>query len=260
MGNGFADWAGLVGQGISDTVNGAISIYNNERNIQMQRDTNAMNESLMREAWARDDTARQRMVKDLEKAGLSKWLASGASPMTSSPISLTAPKSELKGMVNGEALQHAYQNALYAEQTRKQNELIGKQAEIAQNNVEESKAKADIAKHDAEVFTNRPGVASNDPQYMKYATEILNWLRGNSKLFPSEQVQLPDGSSMDKGEKQFWQQLGILDENGNVIDVPKKKVQPLSFSDWCKQNQISLKTKDDQMRAAKLYADYKSKF
>lgn len=255
---GFGDWAGLLGQGISDTVNGAIKIFNNERNIQMQKDTNALNETLMREAWARDDTSRQRMVKDFENAGLSKWLSTGASPMASSPISLTAPKSELDGMINGEALQHAYQNALYAEQTRKQNELIGKQAEIAQNNIEESKAKAEIAKHDAEVFSNRPGVASNDPQTLKYITEILNYLRGDSKFFKNEPVTLPDGTSMDKGELQFWQKLGILDENGNIIDIPKEK--PLSFSAWCKMNQIDLSTPSNQKRASTLYNEYKSKF
>ena len=60
----------------SSAVSGGMSIFsslmNNLFNRQNIQDQNAYNERLMREGWARDDTAYQRMVNDLQNAGLSK--------------------------------------------------------------------------------------------------------------------------------------------------------------------------------------------
>lgn len=50
--------------------------------------TNNSNAALTREAWARDDTAVQRRVQDLEAAGFSKTLAAGSAAGNSAPISM----------------------------------------------------------------------------------------------------------------------------------------------------------------------------
>ena len=130
-----ADKAGQLGE-----AENATNLEIAEKNMAMQRETNALNEKLMREGWARDDTARQRMVSDLEAAGLSKWLASGASPMTSSPVSMQAPHNDYQAdyskqmeaiNMRADALSHLYGNFLNYENTKRQNVLLDKQSDIA---------------------------------------------------------------------------------------------------------------------------------
>lgn len=120
--------APLVGDIITNAVNWNIA----KENRNLTADTNAQNERLMREAWARDDNARQRMVADLEKAGLSKWLAAGASPMTSSPISLSAPQNNYKADFghSADALSHAYQNYQQLVQTDQTNKNLKAEGDI----------------------------------------------------------------------------------------------------------------------------------
>ena len=101
-----------AGAGILSDVSGAAA---NIYNIWNSEDTKARNEQFMREAWARDDSARQRMVTDLEKAGLSKWLATGASPSTSSPISLSPTHAE---GINLDAMQHMFENKMHELMTK----------------------------------------------------------------------------------------------------------------------------------------------
>lgn len=156
------------------------------KNYEAVEATNAMNEKLMREGWARDDTARQRMVADLENAGLSKWLAAGSSPMNSSPITLQAPQKQAPQQtykadysLMADALSHMYGNFLQFEQTRKQNDVLDKQGQIANEDLAIKQAEKRIKEHDANVFENRPNTASTDPSTLKYISEIVNALRGS---------------------------------------------------------------------------------
>lgn len=57
----------LLSSGITNLTNYSIA----SENKKLQEQTNAQNESLMRESWSRDDNAVQRRVADLKAAGLS---------------------------------------------------------------------------------------------------------------------------------------------------------------------------------------------
>ena len=174
--------AAAIGSAASDLsssiVNNVVNWRIAQENRNLTRETNSQNEALMREAWARDDTARQRMVKDLEAAGLSKWLAAGASPMNSSPISLTAPQNDYKANFDfGSAMDKAmaaFQNVQYMAQTEAQTKNIQDTNELLQEQIKEARSKAALAAHDVLVYNKRPDVATNDPQTAKLLAQLLN--------------------------------------------------------------------------------------
>lgn len=64
------------------------------QNLQLQRETNAQNLALQKEAWEREDNAVSRKVADLERNGLSKTLAAGSGASSSSPIRLESPQNQ----------------------------------------------------------------------------------------------------------------------------------------------------------------------
>lgn len=79
----------------------------NQRNIDLQRETNMQNEMLMRESWQRDDTAVQRRRADLEAAGLSPLLAAGSAAQNTGPISKVAPKQQYPAALRTDAVMNA---------------------------------------------------------------------------------------------------------------------------------------------------------
>lgn len=274
------DW-GALANGVNGLVGSALGFVGNmyatdktnatnkavaEQNIQMQRSTNALNEKLMREAWARDDTSRQRMVTDLENAGLSKWLAAGASPMTSSPISLESPHNDYKANYGGyaDAFNHLYSNYLQFEQTRKQNEILDKQGEIASEDLAIKEAEKRIKQHDASVLTNRQDVASTDPATLKYISEAVNLIKGQNETGKDLRGKIQAGidkagkvlsknTTKSNGEKKNFDLYTFMK---NKMSKPYKEVKPLTMSEWMALNEY--KTMDYQK--VKQYDTYVKNF
>lgn len=181
-----------VGAAVGGAVSGGMTLFSslmnnlfNKKNIERQ---NEYNERLMREAWARDDTAYQRMVRDLEAAGLSKWLATGNSPMSSSPISVDAPKYDFGGFAD--AAKHSIQGYTQLMQTKIAQEthehemdMYTAQTNKAEAEAREANARANIAEHDERVFTSRDEVASTDSYGMRWIAEAIKTLKGENRNF-----------------------------------------------------------------------------
>lgn len=238
-----------------------------EDNLQMQKDTNAQNESLMREGWARDDQSRQRMVSDLESAGLSKWLATGASPMSSSPIQLSAPQNQYKAdySMMADAMAHAYNNFMQGVQTIKQNKILDKQAEVISEDLAIKQAEKRIKEHDANVFENRPDTASTDPATLKYVSEVIKALKGERevgnlpKMDPTVlgwlEEQQNSGSIMDQIKAK------AEEEKQKTLEKIRSKQEELEKGrqEYLKKRQEIKKTKEEEKKAkeeGKSYTDF----
>ena len=83
-----------AGEVISGAINTIGSIFNNERNIDMQRENLAYQRDLQQQIFNREDTAVQRRVKDLKAAGINPLLAAGGAASSGAAVQTTAPHSD----------------------------------------------------------------------------------------------------------------------------------------------------------------------
>lgn len=144
--------AALLGGGI----NAATGYANNERNIAMQRETNQMNERLMRENWGREDNAVTRRVNDLKNAGLSPVLAAGSAAQSSAPIKMDSPNSEDWGpSATGGAMQA----------------ILGA-TQVARTNMDLKKTAAEINNIEANTEGTYQGIFSSDQNMDIQATMV----------------------------------------------------------------------------------------
>ena len=92
------EWLNPIGQ----VASGIGNLFSAGFNAVSQVQTNKLNERLTRENWARQDSAYQRQVADLEKAGLNKALAYGSGGASSStPLAMSAPRLDADSISQG---------------------------------------------------------------------------------------------------------------------------------------------------------------
>jgi len=163
------------------------------RNREFQRETNAQNESLMRESWARDDTAVQRSAADFEAAGLSRTLAAGNSASNSGPIKLESPKAS-HGVA--ESAIQGYAAATNIAQTEAQTELVKEQVNTQKAVARKTSAEAALAEEEA---------------------DIMKWARGGGS------VQWPEGTSGGGSDYAYHAKIAELRDKIHQGDIKEKE-------------------------------------
>lgn len=83
--------------GLTAATSVAADLYTAKKNLELQKETNQQNIDMLKQTWAREDTAAYRRAQDLKAAGLSPVLAAGSAASTMAPIQIKAPQIEKIG-------------------------------------------------------------------------------------------------------------------------------------------------------------------
>lgn len=163
-----------VGSTLAGTID---SIFANSKNLDLQKDNLAYQKNLQKHIFEREDSAVQRRVNDLIKAGLSPTLAAGSSAGAGSVVSTSAPqrKNNLEALT---AL--ASVKTLLAQQQRAQTE-----ADIARQQLDIGRQQLKQIKMDTSYFdkNNISPVESKmgwEQQLTNFIIGILNDWRGGA--------------------------------------------------------------------------------
>lgn len=161
------------------------NIFSTSMNYAMQEKINKLNYKMFKEAQAREDTAIQRRVKDLEAAGINRVLAAGQPAQTMPPIKLDAPKMNLKLDALGQLAQSAM-----IDKTIEENKLLQMQQKKVNADRLDKLTDYRIKKRDLGIATKRkmPFKFLND-RYTNYiyqidqkTKEVENRMRKNSSV------------------------------------------------------------------------------
>lgn len=176
---------GLLGTGIQSGINW--SVANN--NLVSQRETNALNEQLTREAWARDDNAIQRRVADLKAAGINPLYAiTGAS--TTSPISMSAPENDYK---QSNPFESAIANLMMSQQFAVQD------AQINQNNAQANYYDALAGRVSGQTDNDLISYINQGMSYLQNLDDVLTAGRQNPSIIAKTFQSIPFLSDLASG-------------------------------------------------------------
>ena len=173
----------------------------------MQKETNAQNIDMLKQSWAREDTAAYRRAQDLKSAGLSPVLAAGSAASTMAPIQIKAPQLEKVGPSLMSALGVLQMNQNIA-QSQEQIKLLREQRE---SNALENMIKL----RDYNIY-DKWGVPYTAPSRVKEIASALNAL--NEKGKPILRGGLESLLEVAP-EKTLWDQLMDKVDAQNKIDI-----------------------------------------
>lgn len=197
----------LVTGAAGGLLGGAFGYAANERNINMQRETNKENEALMRESWGREDNAIQRRVGDLKAAGLSPVLAAGQGASSSSPIKLDAPKGQDWA---GPAISGAVQNTLAAAQVARTDVDLERTAAETNNIKQNTRSTQQNMEQELMMNAFKSKAIS--------AETYRNWVEGQRKRYELERDKKYNLSERSSGEAKKAQDLA---EGVDLLVNPK---------------------------------------
>lgn len=158
--------------GLTAATSVAADVYTAKKNLEMQKETNAQNIDMLKQSWAREDTAAYRRAQDLKSAGLSPVLAAGSAATTMAPIQIKAPQLEKVGPSLISALGVLQMNQNIA-QSQEQIKLIREQR---QSNAVENMIKL----RDYNIY-DKWGVPYTAPSRVKEIASALNALNDKGK-------------------------------------------------------------------------------
>ena len=139
-----------IGSIVGGVIDGVTSIWNNERNIDMQQQNLEYQKQLQQQIFNREDTAVQRRAKDLKAAGMNPLLAAGGAASSGAAVQTTAPHSDAPNVVANILAMRRQQTDI--SMTKAQQELINEQREGV-------KKENELKQKTIDWYDDHPGVA-----------------------------------------------------------------------------------------------------
>lgn len=191
--SGIGGAFGLIGQNNANAANEKI----NAQNIAFQRETNAKNESLMREQWGREDNAVQRRANDLQKAGISPLLAAGSAAGAGSVVAQTAPRSNqvVQQSGIGRALEMAINGltaGMMTQKTLADIQYQQQQYDLGMKNIELGKTRNDISWNQLGIDQQRVHI-ENTVKLLENQIKMYDLEKAKSQNRGTSQSQSPIG-------------------------------------------------------------------
>lgn len=153
---GFFNGILNIGSGFIDS---AVNLFNNERNLDYQKENLRYHKQLQQQIFQREDTAVQRRAADLAAAGMNPLLAAGGAASSGQAVQTSAPQSNLKFNFADTAMM-LHRMRIDNSMTKAQQELLRENANIASKQSQLLDLQIDWYKNHPEYAPNAPVIES----------------------------------------------------------------------------------------------------